>query len=69
MRGWHQHGVCLAYRDAELERLRAELAAKGDDSQLLEDLQSQVAARETEIARLQGDLSSKVCSCLFLVAC
>ncbi len=48
------------HRDAELEGLRADVAGKAADAQLLADLQSQLAARETEIARLQGELSSKV---------
>lgn len=51
------------HRDAELEGLRADVAAKTADAQLLADLQSQLAARETEIARLQAELSSLVRPC------
>ena len=57
---WRGSMRCSVHRDAELAGLRADLAAKAADAQLLVDLQSQLATRETEIARLQGELSSKV---------
>lgn len=53
--------MCEWHREAELAGLRAEVASMGSNAQLLGDLQSQLVARELEIARLEGELSSKVC--------
>jgi len=60
---WHgrvSHCIFGWHREAELAGLRADVASKGSDAQLLGDLQSQLAARELEIARLEGELLSKV---------